>query len=492
LNKSRKKSQFFSTALHKKLILLTGVVIFSLFTYWVLVPFTLQIIYSGDIPDLPNLSGYNSAMSEYIEKTYSETREEPYSDEAVGKLAMVYHSNFFYEHAELCYDAAKKLNNNQWLWHYYIALIKEELGDSKATIDNLKKVVKIKPRVVHAWFRLGNSYLKQNSYKAAESAFKKVINSEEFIYGRKLPDKGAFPLVAYARLNLGRVYFLQEKYELANIELVKLIQEYPRLGSAYRLLGQLLKTAGNIDKSNEMTLRAGDFESYVPPSDFMYNELILNSRNTGFILKQIGVALKSDNFAWAEYLCRYILQYDPDDIEAIEKYILLMLVKHKFEGLDKKLDRYFDFYFDNDEKLIDMAETLYRWNQQRFALKFLERAITLNPSAINAHILYLKILVNTKFDENVIKHCEKVLKLDPKNSELRTEYGRILALQGKEKEAKKQFELALKIDPNNEVTLILLGIISQEEGDVNAALYYYRRSVKVNPLNVKTILKLGN
>lgn len=460
--------------------------------YFILIPFSLRIIYSGDIPKPPNLSGYPTSMTKYIEEVYAETLDKPYSDEMVGELGMVYHSNFFYKEAQSSYEVAKSLNNGEWRWYYYIALINEELGDSKATVDNLERVVEINPEITNAWFNLGNSYLKQSMLEEAEIAFVKVKNMKEFNFDSNIPNKGAFPLDAYARLNLGRIYLNEAKYETATSELTSLIKEFPRFGPGYRLLGQLLIKTGKNNEGTKLTVRAGDFDGYQPPSDPIFNELILKSQNTDYILKQIDIAIKSENSEWAEILCKHILEYNPNDIEATSKYILVKLIKFDYEGLGDKLKTYYDFYSENHRKLMDMAKTLYRWNVNKFAVKYLERVIEIAPREMEAYSLYIRILTKNKIDDNVITLCKNALEIDPQNSELRTEYGRMLTLLGKEKEAKREFNLALKYNPKNEAALILLGIIAQEKGEVNSALQYFRKSVMVNPLNITTSLNLGN
>lgn len=494
--KTRKKpgsnAKLFSRSLRKKVILIAILVICFLTIIWLLRPVALRFLYSAGLPSLPDLSGYSPPVTEFIQEHYAAAAETPYSDETVGKLAMAYHANFFYDDALTCYAAAMNLNGEQWLWPYYMALIMEELGDIAKSIIYLNNVVEINPRVTYAWFRLGNAYLKQHSLKAAESAFNRALDAHPFIYDLKLPENEAFPLAVYTQLNLARVFMQQEQPDRAKTILLHLVQEHPDFGAAYRLLGQLFSALGDTVQGEEYAIRAGDFEGYVPPSDPMFNQLILNARDSGFILKHIDIALKGNNFDWAAYLCRFILQYDPEDIAATEKYINVLLLKYEHDDLENELDRYYNFYFENDKKLVSMAETLYLRNQHQYALKFLQRALILNGSAIEAHILYLKTLVSLRLDDTALNHCEKALAVGLNSSELRTEYGRILALHGREKEAREQLNLALELNPENEVTLILLGVMSQEQGHLTAALNYYQKSIDVNPLNVNSILKLGN
>ncbi|MCB9205988.1 MAG: tetratricopeptide repeat protein [Ignavibacteriales bacterium] len=478
--------------MNKKIKILISLTIFSVLTYWFVIPLSIKIIYGNAIPELPNLTGYSQHINDIVNQAYTNALEKPYSDIELGNLGMVYHSNFFYAEAESCYTNAKKLNDKEWLWYYYTALLKEELGDTKETIANLKRVVEINPKVTYAWFKLGNSYLKLNLLDDAEVVFKKAVNSEKFNFSTEFNNKETFPLIAHARLNLSRVFIKQKNYDEAHKELEKLLEEYQRFGPAYRLLGQLMFLTGDSLKGKELTIRAGDFDSFQPLMDPIYSELFLKSRNTNFILKQIDIALKSENSDLAEILCQHILQFDPTDIEAISKYVLVLLVKSKYENLGDFLKKYYKYYIDNDEKLFVMAETLNRWNQNGYALMFTERIINVNPNLIKNHILYLKLRASNSVDESLVKHCEKVLELDPKNSELITEYGRLLALQGQTDKARSQFKVALNLNPTNEIALILLGILYEENGDVPIAIKYYQRSIAANPLNVNTVLKLGN
>ncbi len=476
----------------KKTIISIAILGCILAAFFLLRPFVLKVIHADNVPALPNLTGQPAPVTDYINAVYAEAQRKPYADETIGKLALAFQANYFYKAAELCYTNAQRLNSADWRWHYYPALIKEELGDADGVIEHLKKVLEINDGVPHAWFKLGNAYLKQNSFEAAESAFKEVKNLKRFSFAPEIPDKGAFPLTVYARLNLGRVYLQQEKYTLASEALNALIQKNPRFGPAYRLLGQVYNSTGNTEAGKAAIIKAGDFESYIPPSDPMFNTLLLNSRHSDAILKHIDTAIKSENFAWADMLCNHMLSYDPNDAEALGKNIVLMLVKNKMDGLREKAKKLLNHHYDDDGKLIEIADTFYRRNQYELAFNYLRRAIAINPLAMDAQITYLKILVAAKSYDAAMAHCRKVLANDPENSALRTEYGRILALRGKEKEAREQFALAIKANANNEIPYILMGIMAEEKGNVNNALANYRESIKINPLNTKAIVQLGN
>ena len=246
-------------------------------------------MYADNIPELPNLNGHPEVLVNFILEKHEAALKSPTSDKLIGELGIAYHSNFFYEHAEFCYRQVKKLNPEAWKWSYYHALIKEELGDAQGTIANLLNVVKINPKLSQAWFKLGSSYLKLNLYEAAENNFNKVLELDDYFYKNisveTFPNKGAFPLKAYTLLNVARIALLQNKIELAKTKLDLLLEKEPAFGGAYRLMGQVYHKLGNEKKSDEYILRAGDFPSYTPPVDLLYDKLILQSRNSNFMSK---------------------------------------------------------------------------------------------------------------------------------------------------------------------------------------------------------------
>lgn len=475
-----------------RLVIAAGGIFVLLLIFLEVIPFTLRIIYADTLPAKPDYSGSPVLVKEYLDNAYSNAERKPYSDEEVAKLAMAYHANFFYDAAEKCYNAAIKLNEEEWLYYYYMALIKEELGDAAAAADYLKKVTELNPQVTHAWYRLGNSYFKLNKYDEAESAFIKVNNAKVFVFDTNIPDKGAFPLSAYSRLNLGRIYFRQDNIDGAVSTLSDLVDQYPIFGPAYRLLGRIFTETGNPERGKKFETRAGDFDSFIPPADPIFNELILYSRDSGFLLKLVDIARRNENFVWGEIICLYILDYDPSDVEALTKYIQVILETHQYEKLEAQVNKYYELNKDNDEDLKNLARTFYMWGGHDYASKLLERAIEVNPNAVEAHVLYLKVLVSKREDDAALQHCEKALALNENNADLLSEYGRILYLNGKEKEARRQFDLALAADPSNEVTLILMGVMAQAQGSKREAINYYRKSIKVNPINVNTIVTLCN
>jgi len=475
---------------------LLPLVLIVLIIYFFLFPYLTQLTYSKDIPPLPDLNNQPKVLVDYLNKIHKEALSNPASDEVVGKLAMAYHANFFYDRAKVCYQLASELNSKQWRWSYYLALIKEELGDNKAVIKNLEEVVKKNPNITQAWFRLGNSYLKINSFLQAENAFNQVLKLKEF-YPQKISNidffnDGAFPLKAYATLHLSRVAIQQKKYDAAKKQLERLIKNFPTFGSGYRLLGQAHTELENQNQSNKYALIAGDFGPYMPPPDPMFDELLLSSRNSDFIMKYVDIANKSQNIKWAVYLLYFILNNNPEDGEALTLLLRLSLDSASFDVMGPKLDTFYELYFSNEQKLISMANHMIYRGEYKHALKLIQRAVNLNPKSMGAHIATIQILYHQKQYSEAVKYCNKIISTEPQNVLVRHELIKIHIFQGKTEEAKQQLELAQELETDNATTWLLLAKISKGENNVRNAIKNYQKSVTADPNSTNTVVELGN
>jgi tetratricopeptide (TPR) repeat protein len=451
---------------------------------------------STSIPALPDLAGQPRVLVDELQKMNEEALRSPSSDRSVGNLGMAYQSNFFYPEAKTCYKRASELNDREWRWVYYSALIDEELGDTKATIEKLNRTLEINPAVSQAWFRLGNSYLKSNSYQDAEEAFHQVLALKEYRPEANsridLSNNGAFPLKAYASFNLARAKFQQNKLNEAKTTLEQLVEQHPKFGPAYRLLGNVYQKLGDERKSYEFDTMAGDFESYLPPADPLYDEMILSSRNTAFLLKQFDIAAKSENYKWTLSLMDHLLAISPNDGEVLTKRIKLALDMQVFSTVDSLLPTFYKLCGSDDKKLIDMARYFVYRGQYEPAVILLRRATAIDPKAFDAHLLFMDVLTEFKQYEMGINYCKELISMDPKNAEIRNRLARMDIEQGMIEEARQQIKIAQHLSPSEELRLIMLGRIAKKLQSSESALDYFRKALKVNPRNVNLQLEVGN
>lgn len=481
--------------LEKSLLLLASILACVAILVVALVPPLIRHLQRASIPDFPDCSGQSAAVIEYLRKSYDHAAESPASDDAVGNLGMAFHAHLFYDEAGACYKRAEELNPDGWRWRYYAALIREELGDAKAAIEDLRAIVEKQPAFPPAWFRLGNAYLKTQAYQDADRAFLQVLQLPEDqpadSPALRLSARGAFPLKAYARLQRARIQFLQKQFADAKASLREVIDSSTSFGPAYRLLGSVCRELGEKEKATEYEVRAGDFDSYVPPSDVLYNALVLCSRNTDFITRQINIAVKWENYEWTVVLINHILEYSPNDGEALTFKIKLALDTQDIGELGPLVSAYAEQFKSDEPRLLDMAKYLRMRGEYEASVAVLREIITRNPKAIDAHIEFVRMLQTFKQYDLGIKYCTEVMALEPRNAEIRVELADLLIHKGQLERAEDQLKTAQGLHPDEEVRWIMLGRIAEKRRDTRSALKAFREALVLNPRNSTTQLEVG-
>ena len=452
--------------------------------------------YLDRIPTLPRFSDSTGVQAKYIIDAHKLAVSNPASEELIGALAMTYHANSFYKEAEICYLLASEMNSNNFLWPYYIALIKNDLGESGNSIKYIKTVVRLRPGYSQAWLRLGRAFFKVDSLNNAEHAFNRAVALEKLKMNRSdneyAPADRAFPIKAYANLSLARCSILRGNNEAARVILENLINTQPIFGPAYRLLSQVYFSLGDSTKSNELAVRAADYDRYIPPTDLVYDKLVMQSRELSFLIKQIDNAIVSQNNNQAERLVKLLVQQFPENSEALMKLVIFLIDLHRYEETEPVIQQIVEMNLQDTEELFSIARQLLSRNQKEEAYKFISRIITIDPGFIPAHIEYIKILAHLEAYEFVNEHTLRVITNEPNNAKIRIEYGISLYMQKRNEEAKQQFRIALELEPNNEIAFLQLGTMFQQENDSLNAITYYRKSIAANSKNVNPWLQLGN
>ena len=410
---------------------------------------TIQVIRALRLPRLPQLSGQPHAVREHLQVKLGMARQRPTAVDAVGGLCLALHADMFYEQAEQCYAVAERLDPEAWRWQYYHALILGERGGGDVFADALRAVLSTAPRFGPAWWRLGDAEFKLGRYDRAEDAWHRAQEAPE-------PDRiGSSPvhtpdvaLKAYASLGLARAALARGDAIGAIRVLEPLVEEAPRFGSAFRLLGETLTTLGRTREGERATWRANQLPAYAPYADPMVDALALESRNGTFLLRQASDADLATNAAWSEHLTRRALEFDPDNPDVLVKLGRLL----RTLGRNEEALEYFIAY---NKKLPDdflglahIGSCLSELGRPQEAEAYIRRALEGLDDALTHYNLGVVLGMTGRLDEAIAEY-RKAVDRNPGDLNARNNLATALARQGKLPAAIEELRQVLARDPEN-------------------------------------------
>jgi HemY protein len=427
---------------------------------------TIQVIKASRLPTLPQLSGQPAAVREHLQLKAATARQNPMSIDAVGALCLALHSDMFYEQAERCYASAERLDPEAWQWQYSRALILGERGGGDALADALRAVVSKAPRFGPAWWRLGDAEFKLGRADRAEDAWHRAQEAPE-------PDRLAsspvhtpdVPLNAYASLGLARVALARNDANGAVRILERLVDESPRFGSAFRLLGETLHALDRTREGARATSRADQLPAYAPYADPMIDALALESRNATFLLRQASDADLATNAAWSEHLTRRALEFDPDNPDVLVKLGRLLRVL----GRDEEALDYFIAYNKklpgDAQGLAHIGSCLSDLGRLEEAEAYLRRALEGLDDALTHYNLGVVLATTGRLDEAIAEY-RKALDRNPAELNARNNLATALARQGKVSAAVAELREVLARDPENRIALANLTTLGASRRDI--------------------------
>ena len=133
--------------------------------------------------------------------------------------------------------------------------------------------------------------------------------------------------------------------------------------------------------------RAAGLDVFVPPRDPIVDTLARESRNSVFLLKQLGAADPRRDGEWREWLARRAAEVDPDNPDVIyEVGSLLQRTGRSREALTF-FTRHLDMVKDDQQTLVQMGKCYSDLNELDQAEGTLRRALALGDDAVGYYNL---------------------------------------------------------------------------------------------------------
>jgi tetratricopeptide (TPR) repeat protein len=419
---------------------------------WTLSSILLPAKLPADFPKLPDAQAMGPAVRNLLVSADKDARKHPASAEAVGKLAMAYHANEYFEQAAGAYRIAARLAPHDPQWLYCLALLREDQGNEKEQFDLLQQAVTLKPDHVPALLKLADGFFKQDKLDEA---------ARHYELAAKASSKASSPQAAFG---LARVAARREQWNKVVEYAAPLCQTYPLVRPPYQLLQKAYEALGQTDNAAAVreAVLSGKFTDVPPIKDPLDDRLAELSYSSTRLLKQAGLLSRFGYPDRGVQVARRAAEANPTDPD-IRNFIARTLLT---------------FYPDKpdaiEEALTELGECLRLrpddpvplWS---FTNDFFETPKT--PAAVQR----IGVLMRP-YAERVDAHFY---------------LGLVADAQGENQEAVSQYQAALKNNPNDSKVYNKLGLMLDKTGKLDGAIAYLQKSVELEPSNTVARFNLG-
>lgn len=125
------------------------------------------------------------------------------------------------------------------------------------------------------------------------------------------------------------------------------------------------------------------------------------------------------------------------------------------------------------------------------ACQYLQRAISLNPRSVEAHVNLGNVLQQRGEVSQAVLCYRKALKISPDISEAWNNLGHVLMQQGEAGEAIKSYRQSVRCGPRNAEAHVSLGNAFQYLGRFSDAIEWYQKSIEITPKNSVAYNNMG-
>jgi tetratricopeptide (TPR) repeat protein len=294
------------------------------------------------------------------------------------------------------------------------------------------------------------------------------------------PHVGSARISAYASLGLARVALSRGDAERARQILEPVIIGAPQFGPAFRLLADSYTRLGRNADAERAVAGANRLAPYSPYADPMIDALARESRNSTFLLRQAQEADLAVDAAWAEYVMRRGLEFEPGNPDIV--FTLGRILRtggRNAEALDLFL-RYRQLVPGDFQALGQIGNALAALRRFDEAETFLREALThLDDAPTHYNLGLVMALVGRPLE--AVAEYERALDRDASHIEARSNLGAMLARLGKLDQASRQLEAVLAIEPENSNAHTNLGLVFAQRGQVERAVREFREALRISP-----------
>ena len=375
--------------------------------------------------------------------------------------------------AEFMLSQATKMAPNNEDAQYYYGLSLASQGKSKEAQPVFQNVIEINNKNAVAYQELANLYADDRRYEEALILYEKAVQLR--------------PDLKNIHLNLGEIYYIQGKNDLAVIELQKATESIEPSGdkesltSAYDLLGRAYRSQENIQEAKQAFQKALNVDPQNPEARASLGKIYTDESYEAAVQQKY-----EESYKIAETAKNYTKN------ETV--YAILTFTLNKLEQWENVIS-----VFEEAKKEDTINATIYnnagfaytKLGKTEKALDAFDNALQLYPKQSMLYFNKASLLSrNGKFWETV-KVYDRLLKIDDKNAKAYYYKGVALFNMDNYEEAIKSFESAVSIDPNNAGAFADMASALNAMGKNEKAAEAYSRALELTPKNYTLLNNLA-
>jgi len=386
-------------------------------------------------PVLPNnRDRLDPLVLEQLDRQIERVRTNPGSAEAHGALGLAYEANNMWQEARDAYDNAVRLDPDDPLWRYHLAVVSLSAGEFDRSQALLERVVKEKPDFPAALHRLGLILMQQDELDRAEQVCERAR--------RLMPDQPA------AHVGLASVYIRQQKYAEAMPLLKEALALDPNFKTAHYQLGLAYRGLGRRDAAaEELRLGANAIPIYLP--DPLTPRMQQFTVGISRIVGQAADLIEGGKPAQAVALLEQAQLTREEDVNILNN---LGAAYFGMGNVDKALKVWHQAERIDPEQFaihVNLARCYLNQKKPELALHHADRAVATGPTIGQAHYWRGAVLAVLQRYAEGLESLQSAVRLDAQNPQIYIALGETCAILNRDEEARDHFQTAARLLPSH-------------------------------------------
>jgi protein O-GlcNAc transferase len=400
-------------------------------------------------------------VAEKILSARNAVAEDPRSDEAWGRLGMVFHAHYLESEAGACYSEAHRLAPDDFRWPYLLGRILKS-QEPKGALDILGEARRLKGDYAPLHLLAAELHEAQGDSQAAMESYRRALSVE----------RGS----AAAEFGIGRLALARGDLEESRNHLERAAELSPEAGSIQATLSRVYRRLGREEEADHAARRARRLHPDIDVRDPILQSVMEEAVSLVGYQTRALEAERAGDPSRAEALLRRTIEIRPEDAslhynlanhlsrtgrvqEAEDSYrqalrldsghvptLVNLGILAAQNGELREAKRLFEKALEKEPAhsgaLLGLANAAAARGQLDAAIPLFERVVELAPDRPDAHYALARALADRGDLDGAIEHFSIALEIAPERAEIHLHLAALHANRGEYREAENQIQQA--------------------------------------------------